>query len=181
MNRSKRMAIIVILASNAIIISLIESLIPIPSPVPGVKLGLGNIITLVAIVFLNLKDAFLIVLLRCFVVAILSRGILMLALSLSGGLLSLGMMWFFYKRFSSYFSIKGISVIGAISHNSAQLVVASLILRERLVLYYLPVLLVSALITGLITGIIGEMVIKELKRKQVLSDTHDISNYNKNE
>jgi len=166
MNKNRRYAFIIILVTNAILISLLESIIPVPIPVPGVKLGLANIITLVALVFLPLADVLLIVIIRCFVVALLTRGVMMLAFSLSGGILSLLLMLLLYKRFPHYFSIKGISILGAVVHNTAQIIIASLLLGQ-LVFYYLPVLLVSALITGSITGRIGEMAIDELKKQGI--------------
>ncbi|MDD3363730.1 MAG: Gx transporter family protein [Syntrophomonas sp.] len=165
MNKKKRDAVIIILICNAILISLLELIIPVPIPIPGVKLGLGNIITIIAIVFLDLKDVLIIVFLRCIVVAVLSKGITVLPFSLAGGLLSALIMWLLYKKMSRVFSIKGISIIGAITHNMAQLTVASLILRETVILYYLPILLISAIITGLITGSISELTVREIEKR----------------
>lgn len=170
MNKSKRYAIIIVLVCNAILISFAESFIPIPIPVPGVKLGLGNIITLIAIAFLSLKDVLLIVVVRCFVVAMLTRGVMMLPFSLSGGLLSALVMWILLRKLSGFFSVKGISIVGAIFHNTGQLLAASLILREMIVMYYLPVLLLSAIITGFITGSIAEIAIGEIRKKGIHTD-----------
>lgn len=94
----------------------------------------------------------------------------MLPFSLAGGLLSAVVMWIVYKKMSRIFSIKGISVIGAITHNIAQLAVASLILREAVMLYYLPVLLISAVVTGLITGSISELTVQEIKKRGIFLD-----------
>ncbi|WP_318508689.1 Gx transporter family protein [Bacillus sp. T3] len=110
MNNNKKNAIIIILVTNGILISFLESFIPIPLPVPGVKLGLGNIITMIGIAFLGLKDVLFIVIVRCLVVAIFTRGVVMLAFSLSGGILSALVMWCFYKKASRFFSLKGISM-----------------------------------------------------------------------
>lgn len=169
MNKNRRYAVIIILVTNAILISLLESIMPVPIPVPGVKLGLANIITLLGLVFLPLSDILLIVVLRCFVVALLTRGVMMLAFSVSGGILSALIMVFLYQRFSRYFSIKGISIVGALIHNTTQIAVASLLLGQLLVFYYLPILLVSAVVTGYITGKIGEMAIGELSQKGIFN------------
>ncbi|BAE85693.1 Gx transporter family protein [Desulfitobacterium hafniense] len=171
MNRNKRFAIIIILVTNAIIISFLESFIPVPIPVPGIKLGLGNIITMIAIAFLGLKDVLFIVVVRCFVVAILTRGVMMLAFSLTGGLLSALVMWLLYKKLSRFFSIKGVSIVGAIVHNTTQITVASFILGQVVVFYYLPILLISAVVTGLITGSIGELAINEVSKKDIFAKT----------
>ncbi|MGE5372550.1 MAG: Gx transporter family protein [Solirubrobacterales bacterium] len=172
MSQKKREAVIIILICNAILISLLELMIPIPVPIPGIKLGLGNIITLIAIAFLDFKDVLTIVFLRCIVVAILSKGITALPFSLTGGILSGIAMWLLYKKALRFFSIKGISVVGAIIHNTAQLMVASLILGESVLFYYIPVLLVSAVITGFITGSISELTVREIEKRGIFKDIH---------
>ncbi len=167
---NKRKAVLIILVCNAILISLLELIIPVPIPIPGVKLGLGNIITIIAIVFLDLKAVLIIVLLRCIVVAVLSKGLMMLVFSLSGGILSALVMWLLYKKLNNIFSIKGISIVGAIAHNTAQVLVASLILREMIILYYLPILLLSSVVTGLITGSISDLTVREISKRGILTD-----------
>jgi len=167
---NKRKAVLIILVCNAILISLLELIIPVPIPIPGVKLGLGNIITIIAIVFLDLKAVLIIVWLRCIVVAVLSQGIMMLTFSLSGGILSALVMWLLYKKLNNIFSIKGISIVGAIAHNMAQVLVASLILREMIILYYLPILLLSSVVTGLITGSISDLTVREISKRGILTD-----------
>lgn len=170
MNKKKKDAVIIILICNAILISLLELIIPIPIPIPGVKLGLANIITIIAISFLDFKDVLLIVFLRCITVAVLSKGITVLPFSLTGGILAAIVMWLLYKKAMRLFSIKGISVIGAIIHNTAQLLVASLILGEVVLFYYIPVLLISAIITGLITGSVSELTVRELEKRGTFKD-----------
>ncbi len=171
MNKNKKIAVIIILVCNAILISLLELIIPIPIPVPGVKLGLANIITLIAIVFLDLKDVLAIVLLRCLVVATLSKGLMMLLFSISGGISSALVMWLLYKKMFGLFSIKGISIAGAVVHNTVQIIIASYILKEPIVFYYLPILLISAIVTGLITGSISDLTIKEIRKREIFSDS----------
>ena len=170
MNKYTKYAVIIILVTNAILISFLELFIPVPIPVPGVKLGLANIITIIAIVFLNFKDVLFIVTVRSLVIALLTRGVFMLAFSLSGGILSAIAMTILYKKFSNVFSIKGISILGAIIHNTTQVTVAALLLGQIVVMYYLPVLLVSAVITGFITGSIAELTIGEIRKKGILAD-----------
>lgn len=169
MSKNRRYAIIIILVTNAILISLLESIIPVPIPVPGVKLGLAIIITLIGLVFLPLTDVLWIVIIRCIVVALLTRGVMMLAFSISGGILSALIMFIIYQQLSQYFSLKGISIVGALVHNTTQIIVASLLLGQLVVLYYLPILIVSAVITGYITGGISEIAIGELKGKDVFN------------
>ena len=89
---------------------------------------------------------------------------------LSGGILSALVMWLLYKKLSSLFSIKGMSMVGAIVHSTAQLVVASFILGQVVVMYYLPVLLITSVITGVITGSISEITINEVRKKGIFLD-----------
>lgn len=170
MNKHKRYGIIIILVTNAILISLLEFFVFIPLPIPGIKLGLANIITLLAIVFLSFRYVLNVVVIRCLVVAVLTRGVLTLAFSLTAGILSALVMAVLYKRFSNMFSIKGISIAGALVHNTTQIVVASLLLGQVVIFYYLPILLVAAVFTGYITGSIGERVIDEMEQKGVLAN-----------
>lgn len=96
----------------------------------------------------------------------------MLAFSLTGGILSALVMILLYKKLSRYFSIKGISVVGAIVHNTTQITVASFLLAETVIMLYLPILLISAVITGFITGTIGQIAISEIKEKGLLSGSN---------
>ncbi|MBB5174310.1 Gx transporter family protein [Texcoconibacillus texcoconensis] len=170
MSKHKRNAIIVILVTNAILISLLEFFVFIPLPIPGIKLGLANIITLLAIVFLNFRYVINVVVIRCLVVAVLTRGVLTLAFSLTGGVLSAIVMAILYKRFRRFFSIKGISIAGALVHNTTQITVAAFVLGQIVIFYYLPILLISAVVTGYITGSIGERVIDEMEEQGVLAN-----------
>ena len=170
MNKSRRRAVNIILVLNAILISLLEAYIPVPVPLPGVKLGMGNIVIIIAVVFMNLKDVFFIVIVRCFVVAVLSKGIIVLVFSLTGGILSAFLMWLLYKKLHNFFSIRGISIAGAIIHNIGQVLIASIILNESIVIYYLPILLISSIVTGFITGSIADIAICEIRKRGILSD-----------
>lgn len=165
MSKNKRNSIIIILVTNAILISLLDFFITAPIPIPGVKLGLANIVTLLAIYYLDFRSVVNVVIIRCLVVAVLTRGVMTIAFSLTAGLLSAMIMMVLCKRFADLFSIKGISMAGAIVHNTTQIFVASLILGQIVIFYYLPILLVSAVVTGYITGSIGEMVICEIEKK----------------
>jgi heptaprenyl diphosphate synthase len=173
MSKNKRLAINIILVCNAIIISYLESFIPIPIPVPGIKLGLANIIILIAIEFLDLKDALFIMIVKCLVISLLTKGVVVLAFSLSGGILSVIGMWLLYRKLPQLFSIKGVSIAGALFHNTGQIIAAFIILQSTVIFYYLPVLLISSLVTGFITGTIGSAVIHEIRVKGILHDQNE--------
>lgn len=148
----------------ALILSYIESLIPPFFAVPGIKLGLSNIISVYLLYTLGFKYALTVALLRVALSSLLFGTTLTLAYSLSGALLSLLLMYLFKKL--SLFSEVGVSIIGGISHNAAQIGVAVIIMQTNQIVYYLPPLLVSGTITGAVIGIGGALLIKKLKFKE---------------
>ncbi len=149
-----------LLSALAILFGYIESLLPPISPVPGIKLGLSNIVILFALLCLDRKSAFFIMLVKVCVSSLLFSGINVLFYSLGGGILSLITM-ITLQRFN--LSTIGISIAGAVFHNIGQLLVASVMLGTTSVFYYFSVLLVSALIVGSLTGTVCKVVISRLK------------------
>ncbi|HHW00011.1 MAG TPA: Gx transporter family protein [Clostridiaceae bacterium] len=153
--------------SQALVLSVVESWIPVPVPVPGVKLGLANIITMVIIAFMGTADTFILVVLRCLLTSMFGGGISVFLFSIAGGLLSAVVMLVLHKKFSRVFSVVGISIAGAISHNIGQIMVASVIMKEISVLGYLPVLLISGIITGCFVGFCSSFLIEALKKTNI--------------
>lgn len=148
---NKKMIFLSLLISLALVLSYIEVFFPVPIPLPGVKLGLANIITLLTLLIFGLKETLLVVLLRTFLASALGGSPVTFLYSLSGGLSSVVVMYILYKKFSHYFSIPGISIVGAIGHNIGQLFIATLITRANL-FYYFPILVVASFFTGLFIG-----------------------------
>ncbi|MBP5574830.1 MAG: Gx transporter family protein [Bacilli bacterium] len=156
----QKMALLGILTAGAIVIAILESFIP-SIGIPGVKLGLANIIILVTLYELGIWEAAAINLLRVLVTSLvrgtfLSMGFLM---SLTGCVMSLGIMILFYLLLK-WFSIVGVSVIGAIFHVTGQILIAMLYLGTTYIVLYLPVIAISAIITGVFVGIIARIIIK---------------------
>ena len=164
MKNTRHLIILALLASQAIILSIIESWIPIPSVVPGVKLGLANIVTLVVIVFFGLKDALAVVTVRCLLTSVFGGGFSLLPFSLAGGILSTLIMYLLFKRFAKVFSTIGISIAGSVMHNLGQLMVASAIMWDLSVFGYLPILLVSGIIMGCFVGLCTYFITSALKK-----------------
>lgn len=145
----------------ALVLSLFESMLPaLPFLPVGVKLGLSNIVTMYCLLFLGAKTAFAVAVLKALFV-LLTRGAIGAALSLSGGLCSVCLMLLF-KRMPGL-GDRLISVVGAISHNIGQLILASIILKSIYTFYYLPVMILSGVGMGLITGILLRLVMPYLK------------------
>lgn len=164
MLKTKKLILLSILISQALVLNLIERAIPVPIPVPGVKLGLANVISLFTIIVFGLKETILVVILRTLLGSFFAGGISSFFYSLAGGLLSAIIMSYMYINWKSLFSIPTISVVGAIFHNIGQIIVASIVLSNIYLFYYLPILLISGVITGVIIGFTVQFSISPLKR-----------------
>lgn len=153
-----KMALLGVLTAGAIVIGILESFIP-SIGIPGVKLGLSNIVILIVLYELGIWEAAFVSLIRVLLVSLirgtfLSMGFVM---SLSGAVLSLGIMIVFYLLIKK-FSVIGVSVIGAVFHVAAQIGVAMIYLSTAYVLYYLPVIIISAIVTGVIVGVSAQLI-----------------------
>ena len=151
-NPSERIAKIGILTSIALIIFVIECQIPPLAAIPGIKLGLANVVTLYALVKMSPKDAFLILVLRILLGSFFSGQIITLLYSLSGGVVC----FFVEALLLKVLPIKNlwaVSVAGAIVHNIVQLCVAFIITNTAELFFYLPYLVLSGMITGAFTGV----------------------------
>nr|WP_276020679.1 Gx transporter family protein [Acetivibrio straminisolvens] len=154
--------------SQALILSLIESWISIPTPVPGVKLGLANIITVIAIIFFGFREAVSVVIVRCVLSSIFGGGGWMLFLfSVTGGVLSAVVMSVLFKSGNNKFSITGISIAGAISHNIGQILIAALLMKDLAVAVVLPVLLISGCIMGFFVGLVSSFLENALRKTKI--------------
>ena len=155
-----KLALISLLTALAIVIAIAESFIP-SIGIPGVKLGLANIVILVILYELGIVEAILVDLLRVFIVGLVRGNIVSMGfvMSITGATLSLSVMIIFYLL-TKKFSIVGVSVIDSIFHVTGQVVVAMLFLESRYVLYYLPFIALSAIIAGIFVGIVARLIIK---------------------
>lgn len=164
MSKSKHLVLLALMVAQAMILSIIENWIPVPTGIPGVKLGLANIVSLIVIMFLGLRDALTVVAVRAIMTSMFTGGVSLLPFSLTGGVLSTLAMYFLYKRFSKTFSTVGISVGGSTMHNIGQLLAASVVMRDLSVFGYLPVLMVSGIVMGCFIGLCAHFLSAALKR-----------------
>lgn len=163
MSKTKRLTLCAILIALALALSYTERFIPLQMvvPLPGVKLGLANIVTLIALYLLGPKAAFAILIPRCIFGAVFGGGITGLAFSLIGGILAMATMCL--ARKIPVFSIYGVSIMGAAAHNIGQILAAMVLMNSVFIGAYLPYLLVVALFTGFATGAAGAGVLRNLK------------------
>lgn len=144
----------------ALLFSYIESLIPFHIGIPGVKLGLANLIIVIALYKTNTKQAFLLSITRVLLAGFLFGNMFSILYSLAGGCLSLAAMAVLRKRES--FSVMGVSIAGGVFHNIGQLLMAILVTESCNLVYYLPVLLISGLVTGVLIGVTANEMLKRL-------------------
>jgi len=157
---TSRLALLAMLLCCALIVGYIERSIPFDFAVPGVKLGLANVIVLFALYKLRPGDVLILVILKCFLTSMFTASFTALAYSLGGSLLSYTIMLVMIKTGIGIFSPVGVSVVGAICHNIGQIMVASFILGSFLVITYLPILLISGVITGILVGVVAKLLIR---------------------
>lgn len=160
-----KVAYAAILAALAMIFSYIEAIIPFSIGIPGVKLGIANLVVLVALYKLNFKFAFLINLIRIFAVGFLFTGAFGILYSLAGGLLSLFVM--VIVKNAKIFSVVGVSLAGGVAHNLGQLITATLIVSNIKLFVYFPVLIFSGLISGIIIGIVAGLILMKLEHFEI--------------
>lgn len=149
---------IAILTSICVVISILESLFTfIGDIVPGLKLGLANIVIIFALYEYDFKTAFLVSIIRVLIVALLRTGFgINFFFSLSGAIFSIIFMYIFKE---TRLSIIGVSIIGSVFHSIGQVLVGMLLLDNYNVIYYLPYLLLFSIPTGIVIGIISKKMI----------------------
>lgn len=154
-----KIALLGVLVAGTIVIAIAESFIP-SIGIPGVKLGLANIVILIILYELGIWEAILTNLIRVFVVSLIRGTFLSMGffMSLTGATLSLIVMIIFYLLIKK-FSVVAVSVVAALMHVFGQILVAIIYLGTSYVILYLPIISISAIITGIIVGIVAKLVI----------------------
>ena len=153
-----KVAVFGVFTSLALILSYVELLIPINFGIPGMKLGLANLLVVILLYKGCPRDALLLSVIRILLSGLIFGNMFSIFYSLGGGLLSLAVMVFLKK--TGQFTVAGISIGGGASHNVGQLLVAMFVVQTYQVGYYLPVLLFAGVITGAVIGILSAEVLK---------------------
>lgn len=159
---TKKIALCGVLTALAMIFSYIESVIPVPIPVPGIKLGVANIAVITILYVLGVKEAIVINLLRIALTALLFGNVNSFLFSISGAVLSLTIMIIMKKL--DFFSCIGVSVCGGVMHNIGQIIAAVFIMGSEAIVFYLPVLIVSGVFTGIVIGVVSGIVAKHVRK-----------------
>ena len=155
----RRLTRCAVLTALALALSVAEGLVPLTVlfPLPGLRLGLANLVTTYALCRLSGREALLILVARCLLGNLLGGNLMALAFSLSGGLLALGVTALLVR--CSWLSLFGVSIAGAAAHNTGQVLAAMAVLGSRAPLAYLPPLLLCSLVTGAVTGAASTLLV----------------------
>lgn len=164
MNKTTKMIFISLIVAQALVLHVIEGMIPLPIGIPGAKLGLANIFTIISLYILGFKSTVVVVILRVALATMFGGTLSSFLFSLSGGLLSLFSMAIIKNLLKDKVSIIGVSGAGAVSHNIGQLLVASFIVRNWTVMMYLPVLTFIGIGTGIFIGIAANYIIWHMSK-----------------
>lgn len=156
----KKIAYCGLLTTTALLLSYVERMLAIPMLVPGMKLGLANVVVLIALYLFDNKTAFCISILRILMSGILFTGFASFFYSAAGALLSFCIM----SLFKNHLSMVAVSICGGISHNIGQIMIACIVVENLGLFYYLPFLILLGIVTGFFTGIVGSKTICYLNR-----------------
>ena len=164
----KRLTICSLLTAAALALSYLENVIPITAavPVPGMKLGLANIVMIFAVCTLSKRETFLILTARCLLGSMFAGNMSALIFSLMGGVLAVLVMMLLTRL--RKLSVYGVSVAGAAAHNCGQVAAAVVMLGSTAPVYYLPALLAASLVTGALTGMVAACLLRTLDRSRAL-------------
>ena len=162
--KTKKMVFLGLMVGYSLVLYILETYIPNPfiAFFPGAKLGLTNIITLVSLLIFGFKETFIIVTVRVILSSIFAGPMSYLLFSIGGAYLSLIVMFLVNKI--KGFSVIGVSIAGAIAHNMGQLLVASILVENFLMITYLPFMLATSLVTGLFVGIVSQFCYSKMDR-----------------
>lgn len=156
-----RVAYFGVFTALALIFSYVETLLPISFGIPGVKLGLANLVVVIALYKIPLKEVYLLSVTKVLLAGFIFGNYFSILYSLAGGLLSLTVMAFLKK--DGGYSVMGVSMSGGVAHNVGQLIIAMLVVETFSVIYYVPVLLVAGILTGFLIGVIAGQMLKRLR------------------
>lgn len=163
MIKTKDFVYIALFTVFAVVLSILENLIPIPMAIPGLRIGFANIAILIVLYLYSFKYAVFIVIIKNILVFLQFGNIIAFSMSMSGGILSVIFMYIFKRYLDKYFSIYGVSAVGAFFHNFGQILCAAIILSNKIIFAYLPVLVIIGTFTSILIAKIAEVFLDRFK------------------
>jgi heptaprenyl diphosphate synthase len=165
-SRTRRMVFLAMLVCLAVVLSYVERLFPLSFTVPGIKLGLANLVVVTGLYLLPPRQALLLALMKCFMTAWIFGSFSAFLYSLAGSLLSFGLMSPLVYASRRRLPVTAVSAVGAIGHNLGQLLTAAAVVGSLNVLYYLPALTVAGAVTGVVIGFCARSLLSCLAADQ---------------
>ncbi len=163
----RRTVMVAIFASIAVVLGVLESMIPLAVSIPGAKLGFGNIMILTCLYFFSAHDALALIVVKTILTAFILGTFSTFLFSFLGALFSFTIMLTLLRLGRESFSLTGISVVGGIAHNLGQLAGAAIVLGTIKIFYYLPFLLVAGVVTGILVGMASTRLVAALRRVDI--------------
>ena len=160
---AKRVALSALFASLALIFSYVEAILPAAPGIPGIKLGIANLVVIIAMYRLDSRYALTINLIRIFLAGFMFSGLYGAIYSLCGCILSFAVMCLLKK--SDAFSVVGVSMGGGVAHNIGQLSIAAILVSGPQIFYYLPVLIISGTVSGILIGWLGWILLEHIPKR----------------
>jgi heptaprenyl diphosphate synthase len=159
--KTNKIAFLGLLVALAFVLSYVEMLLPISIGIPGAKIGLANLVVMVALYTIGPQNAFILSIVRVVLVGFTFGNMAMMIYSMAGAMLSFVAMIIGKK--TKLFSITGVSVLGGVFHNVGQIIVAIIALDAASLVYYFPFLVVIGTISGIVIGIVSGMITERIK------------------
>lgn len=158
---TRKLTMTAMLAACALVVFILEAQLPPIVPIPGIKPGLANVMTLIAFAVLGKREALGVLLTRIVLGSIFTGNLMSMAFSVIGGVFAYGGMLLIMRIIKNPVAV---SIVGAIAHNIGQIFTAMLFTKTPQLLYYCPLLMMSAILTGLFTGVIAAGVIRIVRK-----------------
>lgn len=157
--QTKKITVLALFSAMAIIFSYIEAILPpIWSAIPGIKVGLANIVTVALLYRFSIKEASIVAFIRIIIIALLFGNAMTLMYSIAGFVLSIAIMAILKK--TGMFSTVGVSIAGGVFHNLGQIIVAMIVLQTKEIGYYMIILAITGTVAGILIGIAGNLMLK---------------------
>ena len=166
MTNAKKVTLSALMAALALIFSYIEMLIPFTPAIPGIKLGIANLVVIIALYHMGAGYAVLINIVRIFMAGLLFSGVFGIIYSMAGAILSMAVMTLL-KR-AGIFSVAGVSMAGGVAHNLGQILIAAFLVSNLSIFVYFPVLIFSGIISGAVIGVIATLILERLPGRRQL-------------
>ncbi len=161
-SRAGRLALCAVMTALSMVLGYVEAMIPLPVPIPGIKLGIANLATIICFFMIGRRAACAVAVVRIVLSSLLFGNLYSFVFSMAGGLCSLLFMTAAVSI--RRFSVTGVSMLGGVTHNLGQIAAAAAVLRAALVMGYIPALIAGGIVSGTLIGLLAYMILNRLRK-----------------